>query len=590
MIYCIGHNIISSLGFTSCDNYRAVLSGQSGLRYYENTFDLPEPFFASLIDDKKLATEIAEIMSEEEAANYTKFELILIFSIIKANDIAGIDLKSPDTMFIISTTKGNVNYLSQNEDERIYLWHSAQKISRYFGNKNEPLVVSNACISGAAAQLEALRLIENGIYDNVVVAGCDLLSKFIISGFQSFKALSKEQCRPFDKEHCGLNLGEAGATVIYSPNLKKDTKIALVKAAARNDARHISAPSIEAEGLYNTLNAILKDVAIQDIAFVNAHGTATVYNDEMEALALNRAGLQSLPINSLKACFGHTLGAAGLLESIISMQAIENNTVLKSNACLEPDPKREIHPAMENMQTNASYFIKMVSGFGGSNAALLFKKIKQENNTYHSSLSDDLNIISYGRLSDDSLEINGENIDIKQDSENRLDNIYRSLNISYPKFFKMDRMCKAGFLVSELILRKAGFDTDTPKKDMAIAFFNRSASSDDDLAYLNSIDKDNYFPSPSVFVYTLPNIVMGEVAIRNKILGETAFYVTENLSTESLIQQVKVIMNDESCRYVLCGWTEYFKGHCDVMMCLVTKDNVNKISFNKVNINKLWKI
>ena len=574
MIFCIGNNIISSLGFSTKENYEAVINGQTGLSLHENTFGIPEPFFASLIDEEMLNNELILNFKDKDLSYYTKFEKILLLSVKKANDEAKIDLRDKNTLFILSTTKGNISYLSDDMDEKVYLWHSAHKVTSFFGNENEPLVISNACISGAAAQVEALRLIENCYYENCVVVGGELLSKFIISGFQSFKALSQEQCQPFDKNRHGLNLGEAAATIIYSKENKTNSKIVLLKGAIRNDARHISAPSIEAEGLYNCLVAITEDVDKNDIAFVNAHGTATIYNDEMEALALNRIAMQHIPTNSLKAHFGHTLGAAGLLESVISMQALQDGIVLKSTNCKEVGAKHEINVAQETMRTDKSMFMKMVSGFGGSNAALVFKKIDETFEFSDSQifrLSDSQTVIE-GKLKDNVIYINDIEHKLEDISGNILDNFYRKEKISYPKFFKMDSLSKAGFIVSELMLREAGFDIETPKKDMAIILCNRSSSSDDDLLYLQSIkDKDNYFPSPSVFVYTLPNIVAGEIAIRNKIFGETSFYISENYSKEMMLRQVNNILSNQSVNYVLFGWVEALKGNYEVELTIIKK-------------------
>ena len=117
--------------------------------------------------------------------------------------------------------------------------------------------------------------------------------------------------------------------------------------------------------------------AVDEIAFVNAHGTATAYNDDMESLALTSALLQDRPINSLKAYFGHTLGAAGVLESIISSLAIIDNTVLKVNNLTERGTVAPINSIMENQRCTENKFIKALSGFGGSNAALLFTKVTE---------------------------------------------------------------------------------------------------------------------------------------------------------------------------------------------------------------------
>ena len=294
----------------------------------------------------------------------------------------------------------------------------------------------------------------------------------------------------------------------------------------------------------------------------------------MEALALNRIAMQQIPTNSLKAHFGHTLGAAGLLESIISMQALQDGIILQSTNCKEIGAKHEINVAQENMRTDKSMFVKMVSGFGGSNAALVFKKIDETLEFSDSQifrLSDSQTIIE-GKLKDNAIYINDIEHKLEDVSGNILDNFYRKEKLSYPKFFKMDNLSKAGFIVSELMLSEAGFDRETPKKNMAIILCNRSSSSDDDLIYLQSIkDKDNYFPSPSVFVYTLPNIVAGEIAIRNKIFGETSFYISEYYSKDMMLRQVNNVLSTKSIDYVLFGWVEALKGNYEVELTIIKK-------------------
>jgi 3-oxoacyl-[acyl-carrier-protein] synthase-1 len=208
----IGTNIISSLGFTTNENFEKVKQGISGIQPYDvGTFDLPEAFRASLIDKKKLNDEFGR-----ENDGYTNLEKAAILSVLSANKEAEIDLSSEKTLFILSTTKGNVDWLDGKDENRKFLWHTAGLIAGFFQNPNTPIVVSNACISGSVAQIVAMRELETGKYDYAVVVGVDFLSKFIISGFQSFKALAPEVCRPFDKERCGLNLGEAAATVMLS--------------------------------------------------------------------------------------------------------------------------------------------------------------------------------------------------------------------------------------------------------------------------------------------------------------------------------------------------------------------------------------
>jgi len=391
MIYRVSDNIISSLGFTSLDNYNAVKQGKTNLKLYENRFGIPEPFVASLLNREEISDRFAKI-SPYNDVRYTIFEQTAILSVFEALKTANIEPDSDETLFILSTTKGNVDLLEAPHHPSsagrefppnlgglrgAFLWHSAQLIAQFFKNRNEPVVVSNACISGVAAQIVAQRNLKAGRLRNIIVVGADLLSKFIISGFQSFKALSPEICKPFDVNRSGLNLGEAAATIIYSSeendNLPKNAMI-FKGGAICNDANHISGPSRTGEGLFNTFSQIKPLVDKNDIAFINAHGTATQFNDDMESVAIGRANLNNIPVNSLKGCFGHTLGAAGLLETIISFYALSENIILKSMGFEIPGLASPIKVCEKNCKSLNNNFIKTASGFGGTNAAIVIHK------------------------------------------------------------------------------------------------------------------------------------------------------------------------------------------------------------------------
>ena len=376
MIVSMAHNILSPLGMSTAENYAAVKAGQSALRRYEGKWGLPEPFVASLVDRDKVEQAFAAI---GDNAKYTIFEKMIILSAQKAIQEADIDTASSRVLFILSTTKGNVFLLDKRETdfpvERVLLGSAARQLTDFFHNPNAPIVVSNACISGVCAQIEAMRNLENGCFDYVVVVGCDVQSAFIVSGFQSFKALSTEPCKPFDANRTGLNLGDAAATIIYT---KKETVGAdewvVCRGAIRNDANHISGPSRTGEGSYRALKVALGKANSDDIAFINAHGTATMYNDEMESVAIERAGLAQVPVNGLKGYYGHTMGAAGILETILSMQAIDDHIILATRGYETLGVTHPLVVSNQNQTTDKRMFIKLLSGFGGCNAALLFAK------------------------------------------------------------------------------------------------------------------------------------------------------------------------------------------------------------------------
>ncbi len=377
MIVKIADNIISPLGVTTKDNYTKVLDNCTKLQLHEGLWDIEEPFVASLFAEGEIDSLFATLTSTFPRP-YTDFEKICISSASMALKECQLDASSPEVVFVISTTKGNVELLNSNPcelpSERLYLGVAAKIISNYFGNPNTPVVVSNACTSGACAQLVAKRYLEFGHYKYAVVIGADVQSKFIVSGFQSFKALSLDLCAPFDKNRIGLNLGEAASTLIFQYTEEVASNQWLLETGAiRNDANHISGPSRTGEGSYRCLKYVLENEEVDEIAFINVHGTATLYNDEMESIAIDRAGLSAVPVNGLKGYYGHTMGAAGLLETILSQAAIEDHTILPTKGFNELGVSRAINVSKVKRHTEKQNFIKLLSGFGGCNVALLYK-------------------------------------------------------------------------------------------------------------------------------------------------------------------------------------------------------------------------
>jgi len=352
-VYCTGCGVVTPVGDTPEAVFQAVRTGRSALRLYQAG---PEPYVASLL-------------SREGFDGPSFFEYIAVKAARKALVQAGLEPSCPRVGLVLSTIKGNVELLDR---EDVSLAASAARIAAALGMSTPPVVVSNACISGLAALLQGMRMLRDGAYDHVLVVGAEVQSRFIVSGFQSLKALSLQPCKPFDAARDGLNPGEAAAAMVLSGEKKSPWE--LVDGAVRNDANHISGPSRTGEGSYNALKYLLPLVNREKLAFVNVHGTATLYNDEMEAIALDRAGLLDVPVNALKGIFGHTMGAAGILESIVSMLACDKGVVLPTRGFSELGVSRPVRVSAQEMPTQGSEFIKLLSGFGGVNGALLFRK------------------------------------------------------------------------------------------------------------------------------------------------------------------------------------------------------------------------
>jgi 3-oxoacyl-[acyl-carrier-protein] synthase-1 len=366
-VYIDSHNIISPLGISSEENFENMLKGATGIKPH-HTKD-GETFFASLFDDTRFT---------DDQKKYTRFELLMINSIEQALNQSSVDIKDPKTLLVISTTKGNIELLESDEEvsfNRIGLFRSAALIAEKFECSSKPVVISNACISGVSALVYAQRMLSSGMYENAVVAGADLIGNFVLSGFKSFNALSKSVCRPFSNNRDGINLGEAAATVILTIK-KNKSGIEIKGGAVSNDANHISGPSRTGEELSLAIRQALNasHISPEKISFISAHGTATLFNDEMESKAFQLSGFAGTPVNSMKSYFGHTLGAAGLVESIITVLSLEKDTVLPTLGFTEPGVPVPIHVPSKPLHKKMHYALKTASGFGGCNAVAVFYK------------------------------------------------------------------------------------------------------------------------------------------------------------------------------------------------------------------------
>ncbi|RWY49406.1 beta-ketoacyl synthase N-terminal-like domain-containing protein [Mucilaginibacter gilvus] len=371
-VFITADNILSPIGVTTADNFERLKAGKTGVRKHYNKLLADEPFYASLFDGNEAILK--------GNTHYTKFERLIIASITDALKQYPCNL-AHRTALIICSTKGNISLLETGDNtpvlkQRISLSASAKLIADHFGFTSQPLVISNACISGLMGIITGKRLILSGEYDNVVITGADEISKFILSGFGSFQAISSGPCKPFDIGRDGITLGEGAATMILSAHQNSGDDVKVTGGAVSNDANHISAPSRTGEELKQAITKSLAEANLgnTDIDFISAHGTATVYNDEMEAKAITLANMRHIPLNSLKGYYGHTLGAAGLIESIIAIQSLKQNIMIPSLGFEETGTTDSLNICTELLSGHYQNCLKTASGFGGCNAAVIFSK------------------------------------------------------------------------------------------------------------------------------------------------------------------------------------------------------------------------
>ena len=547
------------MGATTEENLQAIIDGQSGLVRYERCWDLPEPFCASRFSTAQLKNLQTEGIPFVES--------LAIECIRGALQDTTFDYGGDDVVFILSTTKGDVASLGfQASAEACYLGNTARRIADAVGFTTEPVVVCNACISGVSAIHLARLLLDSKCYRYAVVCGVEEQSAFTVSGFQALKAVSQEPCRPFDIERIGLNPGDAVATIILTDEDAEEATREfwhINRTSVHNDAYHLTSPSKTADGAFMALSDVMEGRDSDALAFINLHGTATMFNDQMEAVALKRAGLETVPVNGLKGYFGHTMGAAGVLETVLSMASADRGVVLGTRGFQELGVSVRLNISPAHRPTSKSAFVKMISGFGGGNAALLAskgvlqEKLMSERN-HSETKGGGWSVTHSVLLTQNKVEVDGVALDVNGASgTSLLTLLYKTYVGDYPKYYKMDLLSRLGFIASELLLNTEGVERFTPRTDRAVLLFNRSGSATTDMDYLDTIsDTDNFFPSPSLFIYTLPNIVAGEIAIRNHYQGETSFFVLPERNPEQIHQIVTASFCGLPISSAVYGWVD----------------------------------
>ena len=542
MIYRIADNITSPIGETTEENYRAVKAGKSALCRYEHRWGLPEPFCASLFDEaqnRSMATD-----------GLTRFESLALASARKAVQEAKIDASADNVVFILSTTKGNIELIfdEQAADADIYPGTAARHIAERIGVTTTPLTVCNACISGVSAIVLAQRLLEAGRFDYAIVCGADTQNKFTVSGFQSLKAVSEAPCGPFDLERLGLNLGEAAATIVFARKAE-GKQWAVESGAVRNDAFHISSPSKNGEGATLALAAAAGATDTSRLAFVNAHGTATMFNDQMESVAIGRAGLAHVPVNAYKGYYGHTLGAAGVLETVLSMAAADDHTVLATKGFGELGVSGKVMLSAQHLATDKESFVKMISGFGHTGDKT--RHGAGEDATEHDHQPP--------RETDpDGSRRRRQAAGLQRYRGAAADRDLQALRGRLSEILQDGRAEPPGLRGLGMLLKAEGERSGCATDDRAVILFNRSSSIVADRKYCESIiHEEDFFPSPAAFVYTLPNIVTGEIAMRNQYHGETSFYMTDRRDNVLMEQVLRASLDGQGTKSIIGGWVDY---------------------------------
>lgn len=355
-VYIGAEHIISPLGDTAESNFEALLNDRTGVAMHKTIGPAGEDACLSLFNGISAPGKFRELLHQclQGIADRSSKDLVT----------------DPRTQVLVSTTKGDIDgNISKAISAELEVLQSTFKLA------NKPYAISNACISGVLAINNGANMIRAGLYDHVIVIGVDVVSQFVLNGFSSLHAVSDTYCAPYDKDRKGINLGEGAAGVLLSNDKEVFAQAPLKHLAgtSSNDANHISGPSRTGEGLHRSVERSLKNagITIDQVDHISAHGTATLFNDEMESIAFERSNANNIPVHSLKGYFGHTLGAAGTIETAICLQSLRNGTMIKSRGYQEQGTTRALNILTEHTQQPIKTILKTASGFGGCNATLL---------------------------------------------------------------------------------------------------------------------------------------------------------------------------------------------------------------------------
>ena len=389
-----GMGIISSIGNNIKENLYALLNYKKGIApivgiatRHKNDIKVGEVLFSN----KQLANHL-KLPNRNTYSRTTLLGCVAAKQAVEQANIGAIN--KYDTGLISATSVGGMDITEtyfnsfQNNDENIksiarhHAGESTEKIAKLLGVNNYVSTISTACSSGANAIMLGARLINSGKLDRVIVGGTDSLTKFTINGFNTLMILSDKDCAPFDYNRKGLNLGEAAAFLVLESDklVKLENKDALAYIAGygnANDAFHQTASSVDGEGAFLAMQKALinSNLKSDSIDYINLHGTATSNNDLSEGKAIKRIFGDKIPdFSSTKAYTGHTLAAAGAIEAVYSILALQNNVMFPNLNFKTPIPELQMIPITKVIKKKLKNILSNSFGFGGNCSSIIFSK------------------------------------------------------------------------------------------------------------------------------------------------------------------------------------------------------------------------
>ena len=390
-----GMGIVSSIGFNVDETLHSLMIGKTGIGKISILETIHRDEFV-LGEIKLTHQQLMEKLGVNLNLPWTRTALLGVWAARQAYQSAGLSKNSGKRIGLVSaSTVGGMDRselyykdfltdaIHKNHIDTHHAGNSTEMIADDLNIHDYLTTISTACSSSLNSIMFGARLLKHNLLDAVIVGGTDALSRFTLNGFNTLMILDHEHCRPFDATRRGLNLGEGAGYLVLERTSdalagKKQVIAQVAGYANANDAFHQTASSDNGEGPFLAMQRAVAKAGItpQDIDYINVHGTGTDNNDLTEGVAMKRLfGDKVPPFSSTKAFTGHTLGATGVIESIISILSMNNDKVFPNINFKEVIEEINLVPVSQLTNLHINHVLTNSFGFGGNDSSVVFSKV-----------------------------------------------------------------------------------------------------------------------------------------------------------------------------------------------------------------------
>jgi len=491
----------------------------------------------------------------------------------------------PDAVIIGVTTGGilttEMHLKNRVSDPKAFANHAVGSVAEYVAGKyhckGPVITVSNACSSGTVAIKIALEMLRSGQVRRVLAGGVDSLCRLTYYGFKSLQLIDPTGARPFDQDRRGMSVGEAAAMMLLVADeaTQDNAVIEILGGGLSCDAYHPTSPHPDGEGALNAMRAAIRDAGISpsDIDYINLHGTGTPDNDLAEAKALTSLFGNNLPpLSSVKGAFGHSLGAAGAVEAVISAISISEGIIPANTGCQTPDRKLGLDPVMAPIAKKVRMVLSNSFGFGGNNAALVMGISREKKPPVSRPKKTPFTIEgSAGITGVGDIKKTMENISAGKDCQGMspLSEISKFLQPSVTR--RLKRLPRMALALALAACKNANLQ-ETPSSVFLGTGWGPLSETYDFLKKL--YESDEQFTSPTDFIGSVHNAPAGQVAISLGANGPNITTTGGDYSFEQSLLTASILSEKMDAAFLVIGADEFHETLSPLFDRSVNRDGI----------------